>query len=66
MEREKIIHLVIYLIGYVWAYILCKRERYVHDWGAVFMAVSFSTLSWLLVFFHYFEKIKLPKPPKWL
>lgn len=71
------IYLIIYLIGFVATWILCKimrlKEEGQDDWIdikisfiiSLFSVFGFIILLWLLIS-EYFKTIKLPKPPKWL
>lgn len=64
------IGLIIYLVGFVLAYVLCKRIRNrqnENEWDDVFWTIVASFLSYISVFiFLILEVTNNKKPPKWL
>lgn len=69
------IGLIIYLVGVVLCYMLCRYNGVKHDlrdWGYVVISFFVSTLSFigvvvmiLVIIIEYLE-YKYPEPPKWL
>lgn len=65
------IGLIIYLVGFVLAYVLCKRIRNrqnENEWNDVFWTIVTSLLSWItfISFLILDFKLNNKKPPKWL
>lgn len=64
------IGLIIYLVGFIFAYVLCKRIRNrqnENEWNDVFWTIVAGFLSWISFFvFLIAELTNNKKPPKWL
>lgn len=66
------IGLIIYLIGFILTYLLCKHLRTEHTWEDVWICFFWAIFSWfgfvfvLLVILYQYIKQKYNEPPKWL
>lgn len=64
------IGLIIYLIGFLVTYLLCKHLRTEHTWEDVWICFFWAIFSCLgftvILFVILLEYIKSSEPPKWL